>query len=53
MQKELDELLGYKYTDTDNTRLTPGEIYVRLEKVKSLGQIIPYVDQAYYLRLEK
>jgi hypothetical protein len=31
MQKEIDELLGYIYENTDRTRLTPGEVYIRLE----------------------
>lgn len=53
MQKEIDELLGFPYTSTDRIKLTPGEVYIRLEKVSSLEQIKAYIDKAYELRLQK
>lgn len=34
MQHEIDELLQRKYQDTDGTKLTPGEAYIRLEWLK-------------------
>ncbi|MGY3718722.1 DUF6946 family protein [Sutcliffiella cohnii] len=53
MQSEIDELLGRKYEETDRGRLTPGEVYIRLEWVDSLNQIKGFIDQAYGMRLEK
>ncbi|MED1863956.1 hypothetical protein P4V41_10890 [Fictibacillus nanhaiensis] len=53
MQNEIDALLGKKYEDTDNIRLTSGEVYIRLEWVQDLGQIKPFIDESYKLRLEK
>jgi hypothetical protein len=53
MQKEIDDLLKHKYIETDSSRLTDGEVYIRLEWVDSLEQIKPFIDEAYYLRLKK
>jgi len=53
MQKEIDELLGHVYENTDATRLTPGEVYIRLEWVDGLEQITRFIDEAYKLRLQK
>ncbi|MDR7074172.1 hypothetical protein [Fictibacillus barbaricus] len=51
MQKEIDQILGQEYQKTDNTVLTPGEVYIRLEWVEDLSQIKPFIDEAYQLRL--
>ncbi|OYD57789.1 hypothetical protein CGZ90_13250 [Fictibacillus aquaticus] len=51
MQKEIDELLKHNYQSTDNTKLTQGEVYIRLEWVEELAQIKPFIDEAYRLRL--
>lgn len=53
MQKEIDELLGHVYEETDKGRLTPGEVYIRLEWVDTLDQITRFIDEAYNLRLQK
>ncbi len=53
MQKEIDELLGHVYEKSDQIRLTPGEVYIRLEWVDNLVQITRFIDQAYELRLQK
>lgn len=50
---EIDELLKRNYKDTDGTKLTPGEAYIRLEWVDNLEEIIPFIDKAYELRLLK
>ncbi|WP_230980723.1 DUF6946 family protein [Rossellomorea arthrocnemi] len=52
MQKEIDELLGHVYEESDKGRLTPGEVYIRLEWVDTLGQITRFIDEAYNLRLQ-
>jgi hypothetical protein len=51
MQMEIDTLLQNKYVKTDKTKLTSGEAYIRLEWVQSLNQILPFIDEAYELRL--
>jgi hypothetical protein len=53
MQKEIDELLGRVYKETDRGKLTPGEVYIRLEWVRDLEQIKKFIDEAYELRLQK
>ncbi|MCU1808301.1 hypothetical protein NVV31_23300 [Cytobacillus firmus] len=53
MQHEINELLQRNYQDTDDTRLTPGEAYIRLEWVDNFEEIIPFIDKAYELRLLK
>ncbi|WP_253701869.1 hypothetical protein [Bacillus sp. FJAT-27445] len=53
MQKEIDELLGRAYEETDRSIPTPGEVYIRLEWVDSLWQISRFIDKAYELRVEK
>jgi hypothetical protein len=53
MQKEIDELLGHKYEESDSGTLNPGEVYIRLEWVEDLEQIRRYIDEAYNLRLQK
>ncbi|MEB1809576.1 MAG: hypothetical protein LPK26_20150 [Bacillaceae bacterium] len=53
MQREIDELLGYVYEKSDGTRLTSGEVYIRLEWVDNLDQIKRFIDQAYEMRLQK
>ncbi|MCS0824701.1 hypothetical protein NX029_12030 [Cytobacillus firmus] len=53
MQQEIDDVLQKNYTDTDGTKPTPGEAYIRLEWVENLEQILPFIDKAYYLRLLK
>jgi hypothetical protein len=53
MQEKIDLMLSKKYKDSDSIKLTPGEVYIRLEWVGNLDQIIPFIDEAYYLRLEK
>ncbi len=53
LQEEIDQLLGRKYAESDNTVLTPGEVYVRLEWVENLDQIKTYIDEAFVLRLRK
>ncbi|PFG07783.1 hypothetical protein [Bacillus sp. es.034] len=53
MQKEIDELLGHVYEESDKGRLTPGEVYIRLEWVDRLEQITRFIDEAYNLRLQK
>ncbi|THE11893.1 hypothetical protein E1I69_13390 [Bacillus timonensis] len=53
MQQEVDELLGHVYENTDSSRLTPGEVYIRLEWVDCLEQITRFIDTAYALRLQK
>ncbi|MCM3665833.1 hypothetical protein M3204_15550 [Mesobacillus subterraneus] len=53
MQEKMDLMLSKKYKDSDSIKLTPGEVYIRLEWVGNLDQIIPFIDEAYYLRLEK
>ena len=53
MQKEIDELLGHIYEESDSGTLTPGEVYIRLEWVEDLEQISRYIDEAYNLRLQK
>lgn len=53
MQKIIDDTLTRKYEESDRIKLTPGEIYIRLEWVKNLEQIIPFIDEAYHLRLKK
>jgi hypothetical protein len=52
MQKEINSILNHRYEDTDNTKLTPGEVYIRLEWVNDINQILPFIDEAYQLRLE-
>jgi hypothetical protein len=51
VQKEIDELLGHVYEKSDRGRLTPGEVYIRLEWVENLVQITRFIDMAYELRL--
>ncbi|WP_371069475.1 hypothetical protein [Sediminibacillus sp. JSM 1682029] len=51
MQKEINQLLGRKYEKSDRIRLTPGEVYIRLEWVHDIEQIKPFIDKAYQLRL--
>lgn len=53
IQQEIDELLQRDYQDTDGTKSTPGEAYIRLEWVDNLEDIIPFIDKAYELRLLK
>lgn len=53
MQNELDILLGRNYRDSDRSRLTDGEVYIRLEWVDNLKQIIPFIDKAYEMRLQR
>ena len=53
MQKEIDELLGHRYEKSDLARLTPGEVYIRLEWVGNLEDITRFIDEAYELRLQK
>ncbi|WP_226682862.1 DUF6946 family protein [Sutcliffiella horikoshii] len=53
MQKEIDELLGRNYEDFDRSKLTDGEVYIRLEWVDKLEQIIPFIDKAYEMRLQR
>ncbi|MGD6873748.1 hypothetical protein ACQCU1_16345 [Sutcliffiella horikoshii] len=53
IQKEIDELLGRNYADSDKSRPTDGEVYIRLEWVDKLDQIIPFIDKAYEMRLQK
>jgi hypothetical protein len=53
MQKEIDELLGNVYEKSDPSRLTPGEVYIRLEWVDELEQITRFIDKAYAMRLQK
>ncbi|WP_342615447.1 DUF6946 family protein [Peribacillus frigoritolerans] len=53
IQKEIDELLGNVYEKSDQTRLTPGEVYIRLEWVDNLEQIASFIDKAYEMRLQK
>ncbi|MFE8701553.1 hypothetical protein ACFYKX_13190 [Cytobacillus sp. FJAT-54145] len=53
IQKEIDELLGKEYEKTDSIRLTPGEVYIRLEWVNNIEQKIRFIDKAYELRLQK
>ncbi|MEH6990903.1 hypothetical protein [Cytobacillus firmus] len=53
MQHEIDVILQRSYRDTDGTKLTPGEAYIRLEWVDNLEEIIPFIDKAYELRLLK
>ncbi|PEC50295.1 hypothetical protein [Bacillus sp. AFS096315] len=53
MQNEIDKMLKRNYKDTDHTKLTPGEVYVRLEWIDNLDQIKPFINEAYYLRLKK
>jgi hypothetical protein len=52
MQEKIDLMLNKKYKDSDPIKLTPGEVYIRLEWVENLDQIIPFIDEAYYFRLE-
>lgn len=53
IQKEIDELLGYEYEKSNLVRLTPGEVYIRLEWVDNLEQITCFIDRAYKMRLQK
>lgn len=53
MQEKIDWLLNKKYINSDSIKLTAGEAYIRLELVDNLEQIIPFIDEAYSLRLEK
>ncbi|MDQ6598049.1 hypothetical protein [Bacillus salipaludis] len=53
MQKEIDDLLGQVYEKSYPMRLTPGEVYIRLEWVDDLKQIIKDIDEADELRLQK
>jgi hypothetical protein len=53
VQKEIDELLGHVYEKSDHGRLTPGEVYIRLEWVENLEQITRFIDMAYEMRLQK
>lgn len=53
MQKEIDDLLGHVYEESDPAKLTPGEVYIRLEWVENLEQITRFIDKAYELRLQK
>lgn len=53
MQKKIDFLLGQVYEKSDRVKLTPGEVYIRLEWVNNLDQIIRFIDEAYELRLQK
>ncbi|MFI8684687.1 DUF6946 family protein [Rossellomorea sp. NPDC077527] len=53
MQKEIDKLLGSVYKESDKGKLTPGEVYIRLEWVDTLEQITRFIDEAYNFRLQK
>lgn len=53
MQKDIDDMLQQRYIDSDGSKLTSGEVYIRLEWVDNLNQIKPYINEAYYLRLKK
>nr|WP_247747045.1 hypothetical protein [Alkalihalobacillus sp. BA299] len=53
MQRKIDELLGHMYEESDGTRLTSGEVYIRLEWVDNLDQITSFIDDAYEMRLQK
>ncbi|WP_165976436.1 hypothetical protein [Bacillus salipaludis] len=53
MQKEIDDLFGHVYEKSDPMRLTPGEVYIMLEWIDDLKQIIKDIDEAYELRLQK
>jgi hypothetical protein len=53
MQKEIANILQKKYEESDRVKLTPGEVYIRLEWVDNFEQIITTIDEAYYLRLMK
>ncbi|MGM0840274.1 MAG: DUF6946 family protein [Bacillota bacterium] len=53
MQKEIDELLGHVFEESNSGRLTPGEVYIRLEWVDDLSQIAGFINEAYELRLKK
>ncbi|RFU61317.1 hypothetical protein D0466_18785 [Peribacillus glennii] len=53
IQMDIDELLGNEYEKSDLTRLTPGEVYIRLEWVDNIEQIVSYIDKAYEMRLQK
>jgi hypothetical protein len=53
MQREIDELLGHVYEKFDPIKLTPGEVYIRLEWVDKLEMITRFIDEAYKLRLQK
>jgi hypothetical protein len=52
MQEKIELMLNKKYKDSDPIKLTPGEVYIKLEWVENLDQIIPFIDEAYNLRLE-
>lgn len=49
MQEQIDQMLQRRFITKSPT---PGEVYIRLEWVKNLDQIKPFIDQAYYLRLK-
>ncbi|NOU99488.1 hypothetical protein GC097_05535 [Paenibacillus sp. LMG 31457] len=49
MQEQINQMLQRRFI----TRTpTSGEVYIRLEWVKNLDQIKPFIDQAYYLRMK-
>jgi len=50
VQREIDNLLNRNYSDTDGTKPTKGEAYIRLEWVDDLDSIKIFIDEAYYLR---
>jgi hypothetical protein len=53
MQKSINEMLSKIYADSEHVKPTPGEAYIHIEWVDNLKQIIPLIDEAYYLRLKK
>jgi hypothetical protein len=53
MQREIDELLGHVYEKFYPIKLTPGEVYIRLEWVDKLEIITRFIDEAYKWRLQK
>jgi hypothetical protein len=53
MQKEIDLLLGHAFEESHFAKLTPGEVYIRLEWVDSLEQITEFINEAYRMRLLK
>jgi virulence-associated protein VapD len=53
LQMEIDQLLGHVYKESDQSSLTPGEVYIRLEWVDNLEQITSFIDKTYEMRLQK
>lgn len=50
VQREIDQLLHKNFSDTDGTKPTKGEAYIRLEWVNDIDSIKTFIDEAYYLR---